>query len=74
MTKEPHIPRALRPGRDRLTQALALYLTKHPDMRVGQAIENATSEIGQGRGENLDSFYIEDDVLADGFDRLNARK
>lgn len=74
MKESNHVPRALRPGRERLMRALELFLTKHPDQRVGQAIGNAVSIIGQARGENLGSLTIEDDVLADGFDRLNGRK
>lgn len=59
------------PNRVRLLLALDAYLEKYPDIRVGQAIDNAThranAKIVHG---TLVTFYIEDGALAEALEEM----
>jgi len=50
-------PKRIRPALERLRS----YWLSHPDLRLGQIIVNAASEVH--KGISSDAFYIEDDQL-----------
>lgn len=59
-----------RPERAALIKALTDALDRCPDLRLGQAIVDATSLIGQAAGMNYGAASIEDDELTKGLERL----
>lgn len=54
---------------DPILQAIGEYWKQHPDMRLGQLIEN----LAYMAGETDDAFYVEDGKLMEGLMQLEAR-
>lgn len=54
---------------DRVLKKLRLLWQRYPDLRLGQLIQNAKSQAGEGSG-NVPLFTVEDDVMEVGLDNL----
>ena len=52
----------------RIIQKLEAYWRKHPDLRLGQIVENAKTKSGIF---STDVFYVEDDKIEQGLDALD---
>lgn len=59
------------PNRVRLLLALDRYLEKYPDIRIGQAIDNATHHVNAKLTHGSTCvFYIEDGALAEALEEM----
>lgn len=56
---------------DPMLEQLRQYWHAHPDMRLGQIIENARF-MGRDLNAGADTFNVEDDMLLDGIRKLAA--
>ena len=52
-----------------ILQKLERYWVQHPDLRLGQLIENAKA---MATRSEIDTFYVEDDVMERGLDALQG--
>lgn len=67
--------RLTHPDRERLFTALENYLATYPDIRLGQAIVNATVAARLVHcNPHLSAYYAEDGKLADGFEYLENQR
>jgi hypothetical protein len=57
----------------RILQLLETYWRKHPDLRLGQIVENAKVQVKRGPDRNpaIDTFYVEDEQIEEGLKLLD---
>ncbi len=53
----------------RMLEKLQIFWEAHPDLRLGQLMDNAVSLGLEGAG-GIDIFYVEDDIVETGLDKL----